>query len=148
MDSTVNLWDLGSQKKAVLADDSRGAVFCTVFFGNDKKIMIGRAFGSVVVFDVKTARREVVIQVHSAGIKGIVVRKDGRFAIAGGGEARNPITGKKQWGSVWVIDIERKKVLHTYKTKSPVTTICETIDGKQLIVGERDGTLSVLEFVK
>jgi WD40 repeat protein len=152
-DSTAVVWDLSTQKMTTLLDDSRGVVFSTAFFSNDKKAAIGRALGSVVVFDLKTIHRDAIIQVfggadiNCAGVNALVVPKQSNFLIAGGGELLNPLTGAEAFGEICVLDMKNEKVLYRYKTKSVVMTMCLTSDGKRLLVGEQDGTISVWEIL-
>jgi WD40 repeat protein len=150
-DGEVKIWETatGKVEHTLAGSDARSVDLSPVAFSPDSKMIAAGSLGSLMVWDVATAKKLLVINgAHANGVVSIAFSPDGKRLVSTGnrphrqaeGEANPPVDD----GEVKVWDADKGKELKAFPAHvGGLRAACLSADGKQIAVSPYDSRKAV-----
>ena len=131
-DGFARLWEAGSG--ALVWEQETGQVETVAFASNSQLALAGSGRGDVVVFDVATGKRQIVLTGHSGVVYSAVFSPDGRQILTGSRDS-----------TVRLWDAIRGSEIRRYASVGMVFSVAFSPDGTLMVAAGQDSMVRILD---
>lgn len=132
--SSAHVWDLKSGREVWTLDHEAGQNFSHVWSPNGKTLAVVNDFGSAHLWDMATGKRTAKVPAATMSALSAAFSPDGTLLAIGTREDARHLV-------IW--DLKKQAFQQVFKEqKAAVMSLAFTSDGKQLVAGADDGTVT------
>ena len=134
-DSTLRLWELGSERPLRTLRGHAGAVLAVRYAPGGQWIASGTEDGAIRIWEVRTGRERHVLRGHQGAVRSLAISPDGALIASASFD-----------GTVRLWDVGRGSARATiFESGQPMTAVAFTHDGSRLAAGGRDGIVRLFD---